>query len=87
MITTGFLNIILGLVSLLTLPLKALGDVSLPAGLTSALGQIGAYLIALDTYIPVASILAILVMIITVDGSIFGYKIIMWIVKRFPTQS
>lgn len=87
MITSGFLYIVFGLVNVITIPLRSAADVSLPSSLLGAISSIGAYLIALDTYIPISTIIAILALVLIVDTSIFGYKLTMWVVKRFPTQS
>lgn len=87
MITTIFLNVIYVLVYAITSPLRLASNVVLPSGVATSITAIGGYLSAVDNIIPVSILLTILVQVIAVDTAIFGYKIIMWLIKRFPTQS
>lgn len=87
MITTIFLNVIYVLVYAITSPLRLASNVVLPSGVSTSITAIGGYLSAVDNIIPVSILLTILAQVIVVDTAIFGYKIIMWLIKRFPTQS
>lgn len=66
---------------------SGVADVVLPSGITSAISTAGGYLSAFDFVIPVSSILTIFGLILVIEGAIILYKSIMWIIRRFPTQS
>lgn len=87
MITSVFLSIIYGLVYALASPLRLLADVVVNADFAAAISSVGSYIKAVDNFIPTATILIILGLVLSIDTSIFAYKGIMWVVKRFPTQS
>jgi hypothetical protein len=70
-----------------TSPLRLLSDVSLSTDLTASVSQIGGYLTSLTQFLPVSTIISIMGLIVVVEGGIFLYKGIMWVVRRIPTQS
>lgn len=87
MITTAILYVIYGIVYVVAQPILLLNDVSIPAGITDAVNNIASYLAPLDGFLPVATILIIMGISVSIEGSYLLYKLIMWIIKRFPTQS
>lgn len=87
MITNAFLYFITGLVGLITLPLQSAADVSVSASVFSAIQIAGSYIHSLDAVAPMSELLIVLSLVIGVDTAIFAYKAIMWVVRRFPTQS
>jgi len=87
MIPSAFLYIIYGIVYGITAPLRAFSDVELPEGITSAITTMGTYLAAVEPILPIATLLAVLGIILVAETSIFVYKVIMWLIRRLPTQS
>lgn len=87
MIIKGFIDMIYGLIYLITLPITLLPDVSLPAGFTNAITTANGYLRSLDVIIPIQTVLTLLGIYIAIELAYFTYKLIMWLIKRFPTQS
>jgi len=58
-------------------------DPNVTANLTSA----GNALASVNVILPVGTLLTILVAMLTLESIIFGYKIIMCVIKRIPGQS
>lgn len=88
MITTGILYLVYFLVAALFSPLLLLSDVSLNTNIGASLAAIGSYISIVDAFFPIATLLAAFISVhLVVEGYIFTYKLIMWIVRRFPTQS
>lgn len=87
MITSGILLIIYYFIQAVEYPLKALPDVSLPAGITNAIANAGAYLSSFDLIFPVGTFLTIFGVMLTIEAAIVIYKIVMWIIKKIPTIS
>lgn len=87
MITTGFLYLIYGVVYAASYPIRLFNDVVAPQGLTDAISTIGAYIGPLSGYLPIAAIMIVLGLVLSAESTIFAYKAIMWLVRRFPTQS
>jgi len=87
MITSTILSLIFGIVWLITLPLRALSDVVLPANIANSLSTAGAYIQAVDIILPINTLSTILLLFISIEATIFSYKVIMWIIRRIPTQS
>jgi len=87
MITNFLIDGLYVLLYAVTSPFRLLPDVTMPAGFTDAMTSAGHYLSALNLIIPVDTILSILGVYLTIEGAYFAYKMIMWLIKRFPTQS
>jgi hypothetical protein len=87
MITYFLTVILLGFITVILSPFSFLPDATLPAGLglgiAAAIIELGyVWAIAPLTF---AALIAALVLFLLVEGYIFGYKIIMWIIKKIPT--
>jgi len=87
MITYVLLYFIYGAILLATAPLRLLGNAELPAEIYTTLSNVGGYLGAMEVIFPVGTLLAILGIYLTIEGFILTYKTIMWVIRRFPTQS
>jgi len=87
MITGIFFNIIYGLVVLITYPIRILPDVSLSPEISNAISNINGFLAGLNVILPISTLLAVLGAVLGIELAIFGYKVVMWIIKRLPTQS
>jgi len=87
MITTLFLYIIFAFVFGITSPFRLLTDVAANSDVVATFATAGSYIKALDVFVPTATLLIILGIVLTIEGYIFGYKGVMWVIRRIPTQS
>ena len=87
MIIKLFMDTMFALIYVITSPIRLLPDVSLPVGFTNAITTANGYISSINTIIPVDTILTLLGIYISIELAYFGYKMIMWLIKRFPTQS
>ena len=87
MITTVFLNIIYYILWPLINLIAVLPDVSLNSGFATSITTASGYLSALNIFLPITSILAILGVFVTYETGYFAFKFIYWLIKRIPTQS
>ena len=86
MITSAFLNIFYYII---TVMIGWLPNVTAPSSFNVGLSTASGYISALYSFIPyiTTSILAIIVFDLIFEGSYFLYKVIYWVIRRFPTQS
>ena len=87
MITATFINIIFGLVYLLTRPISLLPVVTLSGDFTTAITNASNMIYSLNNFIPIDTIIVLLRIALSIEFFYFAYLVIMWIIKRFPTQS
>ena len=87
MITDAFLQLIYLILYALTAPLRAFSDVALPANVASSITTASTYFSALNEFLPVSTMVSVLAAILVIEAALFLYKAIMWLLKRFPTQS
>ena len=87
MIIAIFTNFIYALIYVITSPIRLLPDVALPSSFTGAIITANGYISSLNTILPIDTIITLLLLYIGVEVAYFGYKLIMWLIKRFPTQS
>lgn len=87
MITSALLYIIYSVFYLITSPLRLLSDATLPSNVTDSLTTAGNYLNIFNSILPIDTIFAIFYLVLGYEVAIFTYKFIMWVIKRFPTQS
>lgn len=85
MITTAIFYILYATFSLLLYPIKILPDASLPAGLIDALNTASTYLAGVNVILPLGTLFTIFSLFLTIELSIFVYKLIMWAIKKIPT--
>ena len=81
MIIKGFLAIVAGIISGLN---SLLPDVSLPGNLADAAATASNYLANMDQFFPVSTLLAVLFLVLVVEGTILIYKLIRWIYNKIP---
>jgi hypothetical protein len=84
---TPLLYIVYGIVFALTYPLRGLNDVVLDANINNAISTAGGYLAIINQIAPITTLLVILGLVLTIEGFIFLYKIVMWIIRKIPTIS
>ena len=87
MIIDFTLIVIYKIVYFLIYPIRHMNSVSVSPDFISAIEQAKTYLASVDLFIPVNVILIILGIEIGLEIGIFSYKVIMWFIKRLPTQS
>jgi len=58
--------------------------VSLPGNLTDAVNTASNYLANMNQIFPVSTLLAVLLLVLVVEGTIFFYKLIRWVYNKIP---
>lgn len=86
MITSIFFNIIFISVSFLV---NKLPDVSMNSSFTTAITTASGYITSIYNIYPyiITSILAIIAVDLAFEGAYMLFKVIYWVIRRFPTQS
>lgn len=84
MITDLLLYLLYGVILVLTAPFRLLSNVSLSSDLTATITTAGSYLKAVNSILPIDTLLAIFGIILGYEVVILTYKIIMWIIKKIP---
>jgi len=87
MIITGFLYMVYGVIWLLIEPFRILPDASLPSNIASAITTANTYLVSINSFVPVSTILTIVALTLVVEGFILSWKLINWVIKKIPTIS
>ena len=87
MITDAILTILFGFIYLVTAPLRLLADVTLPADISDTIAAVSANMALLDKVIPISTLVIILGFVVVIEGGIFTYKGIMWVIRKIPTIS
>lgn len=89
MISDFFLGAFIQIIGFITRPLQSQPDVSLPTQFTTTLtAQVG-NVKAVGSVLPFASgtLLTFFALLVFTEFVLFVYKVIMWGIKRVPTQS
>jgi len=86
MITSAFLALFFGAVSYL---IGLLPAVSYTSSFGSAIATGSSYISAIHSFLPLitATLLAIIVVDVLFESSYLLFKVIYWVIRRFPTQS
>jgi hypothetical protein len=86
MITSLFLNLIFDAVSYL---LNKLDTVSTSNPFLTAVSTVSGYISALYHFMPVITVsaLAIVAFDVAFEGGYLFFKVVYWVIRRFPTQS
>lgn len=82
------LNFILNLVyNIAVFFLDYIPDVSLPDGILNAVNTASGYLSPFDVILPMATLIAIILIFLAIEGIILIIKIINWIIRKIPGVS
>lgn len=86
MITSLILYALYGAVWVITAPIRALPNASIPETISSAIATVGGYFATLYSVLPVTStaLIAIITFVLVLEGGILIYKGIMWIIRKIP---
>jgi len=86
MITSVFFNLIFSSVSFLV---NKLPDVSMNSNFTVAISTASTYITAIYNIFPyiITAVLAIIAFDLLFEGAYLLFKVIYWVIRRFPTQS
>jgi len=85
MIIDAILSVIHGFIYALTAIFRILPDVSLPPNIAQSVATPVALAVSINDFFPVVETLAIFVGVFVVyEVAYFGYKIIMWIIRKIP---
>lgn len=86
MLTYILLLLVYGVVLVITSPLRLLGDVTMPAAISTTITSFNGYLAAGFSWLPLTITAALTTwgIFLTVETAIFLYKGFMWIIKKIP---
>ena len=86
MITSALLNLFYGAVNAL---IGLLPDVSSTSAFGSAISTGSSYISAIHSFLPLitATLLTIIVVDVLFESSYLVFKVVYWVIRRFPTQS
>jgi len=84
MVTTAILYLIWFTMMVATLPIRLFGDAQLPTAISDSISVASTYLTALNQFVPIEPILAILAFWLVFEAAYFVYKIAYWIIKKIP---
>jgi len=87
MIFQAILNTLYQVINFIAYPIRSLPDVTLPTAFIDAINTANGYLSALNDIIPIDTVLTLLGIFLLIESAYLAYKFIMWVIKRFPTQS
>lgn len=87
MITTVLVYMLVGVLTIVLIPLYLLPDAVLPSSVTGSLAAAGNYVHLFALFLPIATIFAILGLYAATELSIFSWKIINWLIRKIPTIS
>lgn len=87
MILQALIHTIYLLIYAVTSPIRLLPDVTMPVGFTNAMEQASRNISGLNNIFPIDTVLTLLKLYIIIEGAYLTYKLIMWLIRRVPTQS
>lgn len=87
MITSFLLYAIWGVVWVLTAVFRLLSDVSVDSGVGGAITTATQYIASWNAILPLSTIVTCISLLIGVELILASYKIVMWVIRRLPTQS
>lgn len=87
MITSAILYLLYATIQVIISPILLFSDVVLPEGIANAIGTAGMYVAPINIFIPVDTLVTILLLYLQIEGFVGLYKLIMWGIKKIPTIS
>jgi len=87
MITNFFLILVYYALLVLTSPLMLLSDVSADSSVVTSISTAVSYIATWNQILPLAAVFSVVGSIIAIEVIIASYKVIMWVLRRVPTQS
>jgi len=87
MITNALLALIYYLLLIITSPLRLLSDVAINSTVSTNVTALVHYIAIFNTFLPMATLGIVVGLILTVELGLAAYRLIMWTLRRLPTQS
>lgn len=87
MIVSAIITLIYGIVFVVTYPLRSLTDVTMSSSFSSSITTANGYISSFNNFVPLDTIGQILTLFLAIEGAVLTYKLIMWLIRRIPTQS
>lgn len=87
MIVSFFLYAMYYALDFIITPIKILPDVVLDSGIGGAINDGASALATFNAFIPLTALFAVVASILLVELIVLLYKLIMWALRRLPTQS
>lgn len=87
MITDAILQFVYYFVWFLSIPLRAMDSVTLPQGIIDAIQAGQTALAPFNAFVPLNQMMLVLGVAISYEVGYITYKLVMWGIRRLPTQS
>lgn len=87
MITSTFLLVVYYLVYAITIPIRYFDDVTVSTTVSEAITTATHYLATWNSFLPMTAIMTVVALVLSIETIIAAYKVIMWLIRRIPTQS
>jgi len=87
MITSAFLYLVYGFIIAILSPLFLLSDVTLDGAFNTAIASVSGYFSSLTAVVPTGTLITILGITLIYEFWYFTFKLVYWLIRRFPTQS
>lgn len=87
MIFTAIFNLIYISLRFLLTPIINLDNVSQTNSVTEAVSTASGYISSLNTYLPMSTLIAILGLVLIIEGFYLGHRLINWAIRKIPTIS
>ena len=84
MITSFFLKAFHALIYIMLYPVRLLPDVDLTGSIGSAISTAGGYMSGLNDIVPIGTIISAVGLVLAVEGAIFVYKGVNWLIRKIP---
>ena len=85
MITTLLLQLLYGVIWLITSPVRLFSDVVLDSNITSSIATASTYLGGLNSVLPISTLLSVFGIFLTIEVAILFWKGINWLIRKIPT--
>lgn len=87
MLTTFFLDVIYWVVNLFTWPIQQFENVTVNSGVGAAIADATHYLASFNSFLPISTLAVIIGLVVGIETILATYKLVMWLIRRLPTQS
>mgnify|MGYP000267023174 CR=1 FL=1 len=87
MIVEGFINLAYAFILAISSPFRFTSVVTLPGDWLSSISTASSFIVPLDSYIPVITIISVFFVFILFEVGYLGWKFVNWIIRKIPTIS
>jgi hypothetical protein len=87
MIFTAIFNLLYLSLNFLLTPIRNSADVPQSNTVTNAVSTASGYISSLNTYLPMSTLIAILGLVLLIEGFYLGHRLVNWAIRKIPTIS